>query len=95
MSAENAGRWTPKTAADARARAVRSLSPQRRSEIAKAAAAARWRREKGPDYVPPAEDVSLAPFYELVDETYPGLAPAARTAQAERLRSDYARGGQR
>lgn len=93
MSAANSGRWTPKTAANARARAVRELSPERRSEIAREAAAARWRKEKGSDYTPPAEDVSLTPFYELVDERWPGLAPAARTAQAERLRTDYSRGG--
>jgi hypothetical protein len=87
-----AHRFTPKTARAAVQKAHAGSTAEQRSASAKKAAAARWRKEKGDDWTPPAEDVSLTPFYEMVDEQWPGLAPAARTAQAERLRSDYSRG---
>lgn len=92
MSADKSSRFTPKSGAEHSARRNRVLSPERRAEIARTAAAARWRKAKGDDWTPPAEDISLTPFYEMVDEQWPGLAPTARTAQAERLRTEYRRG---
>lgn len=88
----SAHRFNPTTARAAVKKAHAGTTPEQRSASAKKAAAARWRKEKGEEWAPPAEDVSLTPFYEVVDEQWPGLAPAARTAQAERLRTDYGRG---
>ena len=85
------GYFNPETAREASEKAHSSMTRAQRTERAKKAAAARWARQKGEGWVPPAEDVALAPFYDIVDDKYPGLPPVARTAAARALRTEYGR----
>jgi hypothetical protein len=86
VNGQSPSRFTTSSGSAAARSRMERLTAGQRSELARSAAAARWRAIKGDTWVPPRDRYGLQPYLTVVDARWPGLTDVARVAQAEALR---------